>query len=259
MSTQTIPASYTQTDEALRLLADLYARRFQSATPSQSQPRDMAYWHACERIRDVLYQATHQQDALERLLALAEQVEASHASNEEEANEWRATVGKAHDLVAQVLLAGGSAQVLLAGESDGFRHLCLLCSQNESNFQRVRYFNQRARRKLLKVEARNASRSLYTRCQVCKQVLVPLKYVVLIPAGTIRHQKGCACATCNQAGVASLVNLYACDETSRALLLPRVAQIAAPSRKQASARTFSFCGQQGWYVLFDRDGHGDAR
>ena len=102
------------------------------------------------------------------------------------------------------------------------------------------------------MEARNVSRSLYTRCYPCQQVLAPVKYVVLIPVGTIKHQKGCSFSECNQAGVASLANLYECEETSCKLLLPRVAQITAPSRQQARKQAFTFCAQRGWYVLFEQ-------
>jgi hypothetical protein len=76
--------------------------------------------------------------------------------------------------------------------------------------------------------------------------------VVLIPAGTTKHSAGCACKECNQAGLGSIVNLYACDEYTHAVRLPRVAQVVAPSLQQARKRALSLCGEQGWYVLFQQ-------
>src|SRR5260370_27496741 len=209
----------TQTDEALRLLAGLYTRRFQWVPPDQPLPRTR--WHACERIRDVLYQARDQPSVLAQLVELADQVEEEHAHTPAEVAAWRAYVGEASDLVAQVIQAGGSSQVLLAGETDGFRHLCLRCSQDERNFEQVRFFVQRNRRPLLRAEVNQAARSLYGRCQVCRQVVAPEKHVVLVPAGTTKHAKGGPCQECNQAGLACLVKLYGRDEQSHALLWPR--------------------------------------
>lgn len=242
-----------QTDEALRLLAGLYARRFQAGTPSSSSsfPERLASWHALERIRAVLGAASSQQSALAELADLFSQVEEEHATRDADILAWQETVGQARALVQEVIHAGGNAQVLLAGETDGFRHLCRQCCQDEHHFQQVRFFDHGARRPLLTAEVRNASRSLYGRCQICKQVLAPEKYVVLVPAGTAKHTKGCACTECNQAGVASLLNLYESEALSHALLLPRLAQIAAPSQHQAKARAFTQCWHEGWYVLFD--------
>jgi hypothetical protein len=250
MHTSSLSHIPTQTDEALRLLAGMYARRFQWVPPDQPIPQTR--WHACERIRDLLYQARDQPYALAQLEELAEQVEEEHTHSAAEVEAWRAYVGEASDLVAQVIQAGGDASVLIAGETDGFRHLCLRCCQDESNFERVRFFTRSARRPLLKAEVNQASRSLYGRCQICHQVLAPEKWVVLVPAGTTRHEKDCACLECSRAGLAWLLNLYARDEASHALLLPRAAQIAAPSLKQARTRAFSYCWQHGWYVLFDQ-------
>lgn len=128
-----------QADEALHVLVDLYTRRVQSAIPSQSHPRNEAYWHACERIRETLLLAACQQDALERLAMLETQIEAPHTTDEA-TTAWRATVGQARELLAQVIQAGGNVQVLFVGESDGFRHLCLRCSQDERNFAHIRFF-----------------------------------------------------------------------------------------------------------------------
>lgn len=236
-------------DEALHLLADFYARRVAAGPPSASRPLDMAAWHAYERIRDTLRQAPGQAVALERLRRLADQVEPAHASRSEETASWRAAVGKAADRVRQVLEANGHVQVLLAGETDGFRHVCRRCCQQEANFQRVRFFDHAARRPLLKAEVSNAARSLYGKCQVCAQVLVPEKWVVLVPGGTRKHLHPGSCPECNRARVAFLAFLYECEESSLTLRVPSVATVAAPSPQQANQRALRLCWENGWYLL----------
>lgn len=250
MSTITFPLSFRQTDEALRLLADLYARRFQRGVPPETDRIRLARWHACELVRDVLYQAQNQLDALTRLDHLAQDIEEEHISQEAEAAAWQKTVLDARALVAQVINAGGSAQTLLAGETDGFRHLCLHCCQDANNFQRVRFFNHRTRRLLLIPEVSNGRRSLYDRCQVCLQAVAPTKYVVLLPVGTVKHGKGCPCKQCNQAGFASVVRLYESDAITRTIRLPSLICVTAPSYQQARKRAFEECWQNGWYLLF---------
>jgi hypothetical protein len=121
------PTFHTQADDALRLLADLYARRFQGGAPSASDRIRLARWHACELVRNVLYQAQDQADALMQLDHLAQHIEEEHVNQEAEATAWQGVVLDARTLVAQVIDAGGSAQTLLAGETDGYRHLCAPC------------------------------------------------------------------------------------------------------------------------------------
>jgi hypothetical protein len=251
MTIATFPAPSLQADDALRLLADLSARRFQGGAPSDLIR--LARWPAYEVVRDTLRQAHDQPDALMRLDYLAQHVEEEHVSQAEEASAWQGVVLDARVLVAQVIDAGGSAQTLLAGETDGYRHLCLHCCQDESNFQRVRFFNHHTRRPLLIPEMRpSGRRSMYDRCQICLQALAPVKYVVLIPTGTIKHEKGCTCNQCNQAGFASVVSLYESDVTTHAIRIPALIQVAAPSQQRARKRAFEECWQRGWYLLFDQ-------
>ena len=256
MATTAFPTFHIQTDEALRLLANLYARRFQGGAPSDSDRIRLTRWHAYELVRDTLRQAQDQSDALVRLDHLAQHVEEEHVSQEEEATAWQGVVLDARALVAQVIDAGGNAQTLLAGETDGYRHLCLHCCQDESNFQRVRFFNHQTRRPLLIPEVRpSGRRSMYDRCQICLQALAPVKYMVLVPTGTVKHEKRCACNECNQAGFASVVHLYESDVTTHAIRTPALLQVAAPSQHQARKRAFEKCWQQGWFLLFDQPTH----
>ncbi len=256
MSFTSISASHTQIDDALRLLADLYARRFQGGTPSPGDRIKLARWHAYELVRDTLYQVQNQPEALHQLATLASQVEEEHIGQEAEATAWRGVVQDAHALVERLIEAGGSAQTLLAGETDGHRHLCLHCCQDKHNVERVRFFNQAARRPLLIAEIRTSGqRSMYDRCQMCGQALAPVKFVVLVPAGTVKHDKGCVCKECNQARFASVVALYESDTGTHAIHLPALLQVAAPSQQQARKRACEACWQQGWYLLFEQPTH----
>ena len=251
-----VPVSFphTQADDALRLLADHYARRFQGGVPSD--PIKRARWHAYEVVRDLLYRTQDQSDALSQLDDLARHVEEEHIDQKEEAEAWQQVVIDARALVAQVIEAGGGTQTLLAGETDGYRHLCLRCCQDEHNVERVRFFNHTARRPLLIADIRKGGqRSMYERCQICLQALAPVKWVVLVPAGTVRHEKGCGCKDCNQAGVASVVALYESDHATHTIQVPALRQIAAPSAQQARKRAFEECWRQGWYVLFEQPTH----
>jgi hypothetical protein len=248
-----------QPDEALLLLADFYARRVAVGPLSANNPLDTTAWHAYERIRDLLYQAPTQTVALEHLTHLVNQVDVVHASDREEEAVWRGSVERAADLVREVLAANGSAQVLLAGETDGFRHLCRRCCQDEANFQRVRYFEHATRRPLLKAEVSNAARSLYGKCQVCEQVLVPNKLVVLVPGGTSRHYHKESCPDCNKNHVAFLAALYECAEPSLAIRLPSVASLAAPSAQQARQRALRLCWDNGWYLLSSSSSEGKCQ
>lgn len=251
-----VAAFPTQTDEALRLLADLYARRFQGGAPSSGDRIKLARWHAYELVRNTLYQAQDQPGALSQLARLSDQVEEEHVNQEAEATAWRGVVQEAHALVERLIEAGGDAYTLLAGETDGYRHLCLHCCQDEHNVERVRFFNHSARRPLLIAEIRKSDqRSIYERCQICLQALAPVKFVVLVPIGTVRHEKGCRCQDCNQAGFASVVALYESDNATHAMHLPALLQISAPSVQQARKRAFEECWRQGWYILFEYPTH----
>lgn len=251
-----VSAFPTQTDEALRLLADLYARRFQGGAPSSGDRIKLARWHAYELVRNTLYQAQDQPGALSQLARLSDHIEEEHVHQEAEATAWRGVVQEAHALVERLIEAGGSAQTLLAGETDGYHHLCLHCCQDEHNVERVRFFNHAARRPLLAAEIRTSGlRSMYDRCQICLQALAPMKFVVFIPAGTIKHGKECFCKDCNQAGFASVVGLYEIDKGTHTLHLPALRQVAGPSHQQTRKRAFEECWRQGWYVLFEQPTH----
>ena len=247
------PTPHTQADTALRLLGDLYARRFQGGTPAATDRLRLARWHAYELVRDTLYQAQDQPGARTQLARLLDQGEEEHVHQEAEAIAWRTVVQEACVLVDHLIEAGGEASTLLAGETDGYRHLCLHCNQDEHNVERVRFFNQQTRRPLLSAEIRaSGTRSMYDRCHICLQALAPVKCVVLVPAGTIKHDKGCLCKDCNQAGFASVMALYESDKATHALHVPALCQIAAPSAQQARKRAFEACWRQGWYVLFEQ-------
>ncbi len=253
MNTPPFPYPHMQTDDALRLLAEFYARRFQRAVPSESDRTGLARWHAYEQVRTTLSDARDHAEALARLTHLTQHVEEEHTAQEVEARAWQDVVRDADTLVARLIEAGGDAQSLVAGETDGFRHLCLHCCQDEGNFARVRFFNHRTRRPLLIPEVHDdGRRSLYDRCQICGQALAPKKYVVLVPVGTSTHGKPCSCCRCNQAGIASVVRLYECNTTTHVLRLPSLAQIEAPSLQQARKRAVEECWGQGWYLLFEQ-------
>ena len=251
MTSITFPTPLTQANDALRLLADHYDRRFRGG--ATSDPIRRARWHAYEVVRDLLSQAQSQSDALRQLDDRARLVEEEHVDQKEEAEAWQQVILDARTLVERLIDAGGGAQTLLAGETDGYRHLCLHCCQDERNFERVRFFSHASRRPLLIADIRKSGqRSMYDRCQVCFQALAPVKYVVLIPAGTVKHEKGCVCKDCNQAGFASVVALYERETTTGALRIPALLQVAGPSVQQARKRAFAQCWTQGWYLLFEQ-------
>ena len=253
MTALPFPWLHRQADDALRLLAEFYARRFQSGVPSASNRIGLARWHACEQVCKVLADAQDQADARARLASLVQQVEEEHARQEAEAAAWQEVVRAACTLVMNLIEAGGSARSLIVGETDGFRHLCMRCCQDEANFARVRFFNLRARRPLIIPDICDGGRrSLADQCQICGQALAPLKYVVLIPGGTSRHGNACSCSRCNQAGLAWGVFLYECDPTTYAFRLPSLARVEAPSLVQARKRAWQECWQQGWYLLFEQ-------
>jgi hypothetical protein len=253
MTALPFPWLHRQADDALRLLAEFYARRFQSGVPSASDRIGLARWHACEQVRTVLADARDQADAHARLASLVQHVEEEHASQEAEADAWQEVVHAACTLVEELIEAGGSARSLIAGETDGFRHLCLHCCQDEANFARVRFFNLRARRPLLIPEVCDGGqRSLYDRCQICGQALAPVKDVVLIPGGTARHGNACRCSRCNQAGLAWVVSLYECDPATHTICLPSLVRVEAPSLAQARKRAWEECWKQGWYLHFEQ-------
>lgn len=254
MSLTIVSPFSTQTDDALRLLADHYDRRVRGG--ATSVPIYRARWHAYAAVSDLLHRAQNQSEALRQLDDLAEHVEEEYATHEEETAAWQQVILDARALVAQVIESGGGTQTLLAGETDGYRHLCPRCCQDERNFALVRFFSHASRRPLLTADIRKSGqRSTYDRCQVCFQALAPVKYVVLVPVGTVKHDKGCACNDCNQAGFASVVSLYERDATTGVLRIPALLQVAGPSVQQARKRAFAQCWKQGWYLPFEQPTH----
>jgi hypothetical protein len=224
----------TQPDSALRLLAQMYARL---------GSRDTTHQEPYIQIRDVLYRARSQQEAHEQLTRLVEEMPDTYDQFPAQAYLL------ACESLEEVIQAGGSAETLMVGQTDGFRHLCLVCSQDEENFQRVRFFNGWDRRPLLKPECSGVPRSAYGRCQICQQPINPLRWVLFVFAGTDRHSKACNCGECNRAGIATLLTIYDCDRETHAVRLPHLTHIAAPSKTQCIERAIGLCWEQGWCML----------
>lgn len=224
-----------QNDEALRLLAQMYARWFMRA---RARPLLEVY----EQIRDAFYNARSQQDAYERLSQLAEV----------DLSDYRRAYEQACDIVAQLIRAGGSADTIIIGETDGYRHLCFSCSQNEQNFQCVRFFQMQERRFLLKPEVEGERRSVYSKCQLCLQPINPNKWVLFTFAGTEKHPGGCQCRACNRAKVASLLTIYTCHKETQQVLLPLLYRVVAPSKQKCVEMAVKVCWEKGWY-MFNKD------
>lgn len=226
----------THDDEALSLLAQMYAGWFMRASVGS------VLLEVYERIRDLLYHATSQQDAYEQLAQMAETVPAPERDSQR-------IYQQARDTVAAVIAASGSADVLIVGQTDGYRHLCLTCCQDEHTFQHVPFFQQRERRQLLLPEVTGERRSASSRCQRCMQPIAPEKLVLFTFAGTDKHGRACCCSACNRAGVAFLLDVYHCDEHTQQVLLPALHQIAAPSRRRCIDQAMTTCWEHGWYML----------
>jgi hypothetical protein len=232
--TITVP-KMNQNDEALRLLAQMYARWFMRAS---AKP----VLEVCERIRDTLYAATSQQNAYERLEQLVQSASDDH----------KQAYKRACNIVAHLIQAGGGADTLIVGQTDGYRHLCLSCSQDEQNFQRVRFFHMQERRFLLKPEVEGDHRSAYSKCQLCLQPMNPGKLVIFTFAGTEKHPNGCQCESCNRAGIASLLTIYECDKETQQALVPSLCTIAAHSKPRCVEQAVEVCWEKGWY-MFNKD------
>jgi hypothetical protein len=232
--TITVP-KMKQNDEVLRLLAQMYARWFMRAS---ARP----VLEVCERIRDTLYAAATQQDAYEQLAYLAESAQSDH----------KRVYERARDIVALVIQAGGGADTLIIGQTDGYHHLCLSCSQDEQNFQRVHFFQMQERRFLLKPEVSGEQRSAYSKCQLCLQPINPNKLVLFAFAGTEKHPNTCHCGNCNRAGIASLLTIYECDKETQQVQFPLLHQVVAPSKQQCVEQAIKVCWEKGWY-MFNKD------
>lgn len=228
-----------QNDEALRLLAQMYARWFMN-TNVGSIMEDVFV-----QIRDALYNATSQQEAYEQLSHLVETV------SDHESLPWK-TYERARTCVEQVIQTGGSADSIIVGQTDGYRHLCLMCSQDEQNFQRVRFFTMQDRRPLLKLEVGEGRRSPYSKCQLCLQPINPQRFVALTFGGTTRHAKTCNCGHCNRAGTSYLVNMYECEKQSQRVIFPFLKQVAAPSKQKSVELAIEQGWENGWY-MFNKD------
>jgi hypothetical protein len=228
-----------QHDEALRLLAQMYSRWFMMMKVGSLME------NIFREIRDILYHATSQQEAYEQLSRGAE------AISDHESLPWKA-YDRARTCVEHLIQAGGSADTLIVGQTDGYRHLCLTCSQNEQNVQQVRFFNKQESRPLLKLEVGEGRRSTYSKCQLCLQPIYPQKFVLMTFGGTIRHGKPCDCGECNRAGTAYLVNVYECEKSTQRVLFPFLRQVAAPSRQKGVEQATQLCWEKGWY-MFNKD------
>lgn len=225
-----------QDDEALRLLAQMYSRWFMRASV------DSVIEDTFFQIRDALYGATSQQDAYAQLSHCAETI------SDRESVSWK-TYERARMCVMQLIQAGGSADAIIVGQTDGYRHLCLMCSQDAQNFQRVPFFAMHNRRPLLTLEVGESNRSSYSTCQLCRQPLYPQKFVLLICGGMARHGKSCMCDRCNRAGTSYLVNIYECEQRTLQVIFPSLLQVAAPSRQKSVEWAIEQCWEHGWYML----------
>lgn len=228
---------HRQADDALSQLGLYYHRQFlQVSLPRESR-------EACAWLRDQLLSADSQQAVWEQIRAQAERDWSAP-----DAAFWIPLCNQAAGLLQQVMDAGGSIHPLVAGITDGFRHFCLRCGQDAEKREEVRFFQERDCRWLLTTEVGNTPRSVYDRCQSCLQPLAPNQVVVFVPAGTVKHVSGCTCQQCNQRSLASVLNIYACDPQMRQIMLPRLVQVAAPSRQQCMERAVALCWREGWYM-----------
>ncbi len=235
-SAMTMIPQMQQDDEALRLLAQTYSRWY-VGTRVGSVTEGVFL-----RIRDILYHATSQQEALAQLAQ-----EQDRLADQESLP--RIAYARASRALSRVIKAGGSIDALIVGCTDGHRHLCWPCSQDEKAVARVRFFDRKECRELLSLEIGEQRRSSYSKCQLCLQPINPLQFVILTFGGTARHGKGCGCGECNRAGTAYLLNIYVCDRSTRQVRLPLLEQVAAPSRPQGVERGIERCWQNGWYML----------
>jgi hypothetical protein len=193
------------------------------------------------QIRDVFYHARSQQEAYEQLSRFAKSI------TDKESFPWKG-YHRAQSCVEQLIQAGRSADTLVVGYTDGHRSLCLLCSQDERNFQRVSFYLPE-RRLLLRPEIGDIRRASYTKCQCCREPINPQAFVLFTFGGTVRHTSPCHCNQCNRAGIAYLLQIYACEKEEQQVVFPCLQQVAAPSRKQCVERAITLCWEQGWYML----------
>lgn len=232
---QVIP-TMKQNDEALRLLAQAYARRVRRV------PVDSLEEEVLMPIRDMFYAASSQQEAYEYLSALTE------AIDDHESVAW-SVLSRARTCVEELIGAGGSAESMIVGCTDGYCSLCLGCSQEEDQVQQVRFFRLSERRPLLKLEVEQERASPLSICQQCLQPISPQRFVLFTPGGTSRHDKSCDCGQCNRAGISYLVNIYECEQSSRQVVLPLLQQVGASSKPRSVERATEQCREQGWYML----------
>jgi hypothetical protein len=226
-----------QPDEALRLLAHMYARWFMCV--GLEEPEAGVY----ARLRDVFARASSQREAYAHLTGLAEEASRAH----EDLAQWAYVL--ARKSLQAVIQAGGSASALIVGQTDGFRHVCVMCGKQEGSIERVRFFHLRDRRPLLAPEASGARRSSYTRCQLCQQPIHPRRLVLFVLAGAVKHPVGCSCGGCNRAGLATLLNIYAWEQETQRLVFPVLHQMVAPRRTRAFEQALTLCWEKGWYML----------
>jgi hypothetical protein len=234
-STSIVPAM-KQPDEALRLLAQAYAR--QARMVPMGSPEESALLP----IRDMFYAANSQQEAYEYLSVLAE------AISDHEHVAW-SILNQARTCVEELIRAGGSAESMIVGLTDGYCSLCLECSREEDQVQQVRFFRLSERRPLLKLEVEQERAFALSICQQCFQPIHPRRFVLFTPGGTCKHAKHCNCGQCNRAGISYLLNIYECEQITKQVILPALQQIGAPSKPQSVQRAIEQCREQGWYML----------
>jgi len=232
----TLISTMQQHDEALRLLAQMYSRWVMRTNAGSD--REEVFM----QIRDLLSTATSQHEAAAHVWQLAQSI------SDQESAAWK-IYEQAHTCVEQLIEAGGSADALIVGVTDGYRHLCLSCSQQEENVQRVLFFNRRERRPLLALEVIGTRRSATASCQCCLQPIHPDALVLFVLTGTAKHPKACRCRACNRAGIAYQLSIYTCERDTLQIVLPALQQVAAPSRQQCVELAVKLCREQGWYMF----------
>jgi hypothetical protein len=225
-----------QRDEALRLLAQTYARQARRV-PVGSQQEQVRL-----SIRDMFSTASSQQEAYEYLSAL------TSAIDDHENVAW-SVLNQARRCVEGLIEAGGSAESMIVGLTDGYCSLCLVCSQEEEQVQQVRFFRLSERRPLLKLEVEQERASPLSICQQCLQPIFPQRFVLFTPGGTNKHGKPCDCGQCNRAGISYLLNIYEIEQSSRQVRLPSLQQIGGPSKPRSVERAMKQCREQGWYMF----------
>jgi hypothetical protein len=234
MMTHPSLAQPSHTDEALGLLAEMYNRWFLFTW------RDMEAQKAYMQLRDLLSCAESPREADQQL---AQWVMTATGKTE------KTLYMQARDTVQQLIAAGGGAENLIIGQTDGQRHLCQECGVKERTFQYATLLKETERRPLLRPEVEGGRRTIYAHCQRCQQALGPAKWVVCLFTATETHRLPCECRDCNHAGKVTLLSIYDCTNETCAVQLPALQQIRAASKERCLKRAATWCWIHGWYML----------